>query len=170
MCRRKGVDNALASVAPPHPALHGKTPPLTPAILDNIKVVTETGSVPLKSVASVTAKQNTLLVDIWDADVAKAVSSAIHSANLPGMSPQQDGNSIRIPVSRPTSEVRQSILKNLHETIEAAKNQVRVARTEGLKALGGRGEDGTDDVQKLADAATGELEKSMQTAKKELEK
>ncbi|CAK9785718.1 ribosome recycling factor [Cutaneotrichosporon oleaginosum] len=143
---------------------------VSPAILDNIKVTTDTGSVPLKSVASITAKQNTLIVDVWDADAAKAVSSAIHSANLPGMSPQQDGTSIRIPVSRPTSEVRQSILKNLHETIEAAKNQVRVARTEGLKALGGRGEDGTDDVQKLADAATAELEKSMATAKKELEK
>lgn len=125
---------------------------------------------PLKSVASVTVKQNTLYVDVWDADYIKAVSSAIHSANLPGMSPQQDGNSVRIPVSRPTSEVRTSILKNLHETIEAAKNQVRVSRTEGLKALGGRGEEGTDDIQKLADNATAELEKNMQTAKKELEK
>ncbi|BEI81986.1 hypothetical protein CcaverHIS002_0211460 [Cutaneotrichosporon cavernicola] len=143
---------------------------VSPAILDNIKVTTDSGTVSLKSVASVTAKQNTLFVDVWDADTAKAVSSAIHSANLPGMSPQQDGNSIRIPVSRPTSEVRQSILKNLHETIEAAKNQVRVARSDSLKALGGRGEDGTDAVQKLADAATAELEKSMQLAKKELEK
>ncbi|GMK59021.1 hypothetical protein CspeluHIS016_0700360 [Cutaneotrichosporon spelunceum] len=143
---------------------------VSPAILDTIKVKTDAGSVALKSVASVTAKQNTLFVDVWDADVAKAVASAIHSANLPGMSPQQDGHTIRIPVSRPTSEVRQSILKSLHETVESAKNQVRVARSEGLKALGGRGEDGTDDVQKLADAATSELEKNMQTAKKELEK
>ncbi|BEJ12684.1 hypothetical protein CspHIS471_0211440 [Cutaneotrichosporon sp. HIS471] len=143
---------------------------VSPAILDNIKITTDSGTVSLKSVASVTAKQNTLFVDVWDAETAKAVSSAIHSANLPGMSPQQDGNSIRIPVSRPTSEVRQSILKNLHETIEAAKNQVRVARSDSLKALGGRGENGTDDVQKLADAATAELEKSMQLAKKELEK
>lgn len=143
---------------------------LTIAILDNIKVLTDSGSVPLKSVASVTVKQNTLLVEVWDTDMAKPVSSAIHSANLPGMSPQQDGASIRIPVARPTSEIRTSILKNLHDTVETAKNQVRVARTEGLKALGGRGEEGTDEVQKLADAATADLEKNMATAKKELEK
>ena len=71
---------------------------------------------------------------------------------------------------RPTHDQRQEIIKNLGQTIESAKNQVRRARSDGMNSLGGRGEVGTDDVQKLADLYGGELDKVIAQAKKEFEK
>jgi ribosome recycling factor len=118
----------------------------------------------------VTVKANVLTVDVWDSSALKHVESAIHKANLPGISPQRDTTAIRIPVARPTGDVRREILKQLHETLEAAKGQIRIARTDALKALGGRGEEGTDDVQKATDRVSGEIDKLQQSAKKELEK
>ncbi|TXT07144.1 hypothetical protein VHUM_03314 [Vanrija humicola] len=144
---------------------------VSPAVLDSIKVtLPDQGGVPLNQVASVTVRSNALFVDVWEPSALKHVESAINKANLPGLSPMRDGAGIKIPVPKPSGEVRTSILKSIHETVEAAKNQIRVARTDGLKALGGRGEDGTDDVQEIVDKATGELDKLVVTAKKELEK
>ncbi|KAL1405479.1 hypothetical protein Q8F55_009111 [Vanrija albida] len=144
---------------------------VSPAVLDTIKVVLpDQGGVPLNQLASVTVKQNTLYVDVWEPSALKHVESAINKANLPGLSPMRDGTSIKIPVPKPSGEVRTKILKTIAETVETAKNQIRVARTDGLKALGGRGEDGTDDVQKVVDKATADLDKLVATAKTELEK
>ena len=59
--------------------------------------------VPLNNIASITVKQNSLFVDVWDATpgTGKAVESAIHSANMPGISPQRmSETSIKIPISR----------------------------------------------------------------------
>lgn len=123
---------------------------------------------PLKSLASITVKANVLVVDVWDATAGKHVESALHSANLPGISPQRDGNSLRLPVARPTADVRKDILRTLHEAVEQGKSQVRLARTDALKALGGRGAEGTDDIQKATDKHTADLEKLQQSAKKEL--
>lgn len=117
-----------------------------------------------------TVSKNTLVIEPWDAGSAKHIESALHRANLPGMSPQRDGDLVRIPVAKPTADVRKDIVKSLGETIEAAKNQLRQARTDGIKALGGKGEDGADEVQEALESYSHEIDKLLQTAKKELEK
>jgi ribosome recycling factor len=90
---------------------------------------------------------------------------------MPGLSPQRiDGNTLKIPVSRPTAEQRAQILRNLSTTIESAKQQLRTARSEGMKALGGRGAGGTEDVQEMADGFGGELDGVLSKARKEFEK
>jgi ribosome recycling factor len=47
---------------------------------------------------------------------------------------------------RPTEAQRQQILKQGAEAAESAKQQIRLARTDGLKALGGRDQDGSKEV------------------------
>lgn len=79
----------------------------------------------------------------------KHVESAIHSANLPGISPQRNSSRIlRIPISRPTSEVRTAIEKMIADQGEAAKIRLRGARVDALKALvdkdGRKGKWGTE--------------------------
>jgi ribosome recycling factor len=87
-------------------------------MLDSVKVtLPDQGTIPLNAVASVTIKQNTLFVEVWDTDVSirpishlagqltleasKHVESAIHKANLPGLTPQKMGaNTLKIPVPR----------------------------------------------------------------------
>ena len=70
----------------------------------------------MNAVASVTVKQSTLFVEVWDTDVgdhntfimthtyiqaSKHVESAIHKANIPGITPQKMGaNTLKIPVPR----------------------------------------------------------------------
>lgn len=71
---------------------------------------------------------------------------------------------------RPTVEQRSEILKQLNASIESAKNQVRTARTEGFKLVGGKDAQGGDNVQKLANDYGGELDGLLGSAKKELDK
>lgn len=61
-------------------------------------------------------------------------------------------------------------MKSLGETIESAKQQLRLARMDGIKALGGKGEDGVDEVQEITDGFVKDLEALLGTAKKEFEK
>ena len=76
---------------------------MTVAILDTVKVQLpdEPSAVTLNSIASVTVKQNTLFIEVWDTDGMKHVESALHKANLPGLSPQKVNQStLKIPVTR----------------------------------------------------------------------
>ncbi|WVR05407.1 hypothetical protein IAU60_002422 [Kwoniella sp. DSM 27419] len=146
---------------------------ITPALLDSVRVDSPDGQgqCHLNTVASITVKGNALYVEVWDSDSTKFVESAIHRANLPGISPQKTGaNSLKIPVARPTTEQRAEILRNLATTVEAAKSQIRMARTDAFKHLGGRKSDGTDDVQKIVDQSSKELDEQMALAKKEFDK
>lgn len=72
------------------------------ALLDGIKVSipNQDSASTLPSLASVTVKQNILYIDCWDPSTTKHVESALHKANLPGLSPQKmDDRTIKIPVS-----------------------------------------------------------------------
>ncbi|WWC89768.1 uncharacterized protein L201_004694 [Kwoniella dendrophila CBS 6074] len=146
---------------------------VTPALLDSVRVQLPDGpgQCHLNAVASITTKGNTLYVEVWDTDSTKHVESAIHQANLPGISPQKTGaNTLKIPISRPTTEQRAEILKSLSNTVESAKQQIRMARTDGFKHLGGRKSNGTDEIQKLVDDANKDLDGQLVLAKKEFEK
>lgn len=73
-------------------------------------------------------------------------------------------------MARPTGETRAALTKTVATTIETAKQQVRLARTDGLKSVGGKNTQGADEVQELADKWGGELDEMLSKAKKELEK
>lgn len=93
----------------------------TAALLDSVRVqlVPDEALEPLQSVASVTVRNATLFVEVYDADVGerrpepltsrltlptqslKHVESAINKANLPGISPQRhDDRTLKIPIAR----------------------------------------------------------------------
>ncbi|MDN8660382.1 ribosome-recycling factor, partial [Staphylococcus aureus] len=88
------------------------------------------GGVSLNQVASVTVRNNALYVDVWDPSALKHVESAINKANLPGLTPMRDGTGIKIPVPKPSGEVRTKIVKSFGETAETAKTQVRAVRND----------------------------------------
>lgn len=111
-----------------------------------------------------------LLVEAYDSDTVKHVESALHKANLPGMSPQRDGDRIRLPVSRPDTNVRNEIARSLGGTVEDAKNQMRQARSDGIKSLGGKNAEGADEIQSALESKSKEIDEALKTAKKELEK
>lgn len=77
---------------------------------------------------------------------------------------------MRVAVAAPTGEVRDGLLKNIHDGIESAKNQVRGTRGEALKALGGRGEEGSEEVQEICEGAVGMLEGMWVGVREEMKK
>ncbi|KAJ9127529.1 hypothetical protein QFC24_000938 [Naganishia onofrii] len=149
---------------------------VTPALLDPVRVQLpeyDTAE-PLQSVASVTVKQGALWVEVYDPDTLKHVESAIHAANLPGISPQKHSSrTLRIPISRPTNETRMAIEKMIADQGEAAKVRLRGARGDALKALvdkdGRKGKWGTE-AQQITDKFGSEIDQLIVTAKKELAK
>ena len=73
------------------------------ALLDSVKILSPDSNklVPLHSVASITVQGQELQVNIFEDRLVKVVEGAIHSANLPGMSPINSGSgTLRIPVTR----------------------------------------------------------------------
>ncbi|KAI5452350.1 hypothetical protein NCC49_000911 [Naganishia albida] len=149
---------------------------ITPALLDPVRVQLPDydAAEPLQSVASVTVKQGALWVEVYDPDTLKHVESAIHAANLPGISPQKDSSrTLRIPISRPSSETRTAIEKMIADQGEAAKIRLRGARTDALKALvdkdGRKGKWGTE-AQQITDKFGSEIDTLITSAKKELAK
>lgn len=149
---------------------------ISPALLDSIRVQLpgDDSSQSLESVASITTKQGALWVQVWDSDALKAVESALHKANLPGMSPQKfDASTLKIPVSRPTQEHRTTIMKGLQDAVETAKQQFRLSRTDGMKGL--KSKDGKNsvagkEIQKMTDKYSKDVDGLIHDAKRELAK
>ncbi|GMK56167.1 hypothetical protein CspeluHIS016_0300070 [Cutaneotrichosporon spelunceum] len=148
---------------------HGR---LTPAMLDGIKLATPTGSAALRSIASVTSvpADRALRVEAFDPATAKAVFAAIRDAGIPGLSASKEEGIVRVEVARATGDVRESLARSIHEGLESAKHQIRGARAEGLKALGGRGADGTEEVCEVTEGAVGMLDGMWTGAQEELKK
>lgn len=74
---------------------------------------------------------------------------------------------------RPTEEHRQAILKNINDQVETAKNQFRLARADGMKALrskAGKNSPAGKEIQKLTDTFGADVDQLVQDAKRELAK
>ncbi|BEJ11611.1 hypothetical protein CspHIS471_0200710 [Cutaneotrichosporon sp. HIS471] len=148
---------------------HGR---LTPAMLDGIKLATPTGSAALRSIASVTSvpADRALRVEAFDPTTAKAVFAAIRDAGIPGLSASKEEGIVRVEVARPMGDVREGLARNIQQGLESAKHQIRGARAEGLKALGGRGADGTNQVCEVTEGAVGVLDGMWVGVREELKK
>lgn len=149
---------------------------VTPALLDSVRVSLPDypSAEPLVNVASVTVNKNALWVEVYDEASLKFVDSAINKANLPGISPvKHDNLTLRIPVARPTADTRTAIMKHINDAAEQAKQQIRIARTDALKAIkhkDGKKSPSGKDAQALTDKFGVEVDGFVTTAKKELAK
>lgn len=103
-----------------------------PKILDKITVMYYGTNTPLNQVASISvpeAKQ--ILIKPWDRNVIKEVERALIEADL-GITPQNDGQNIRLNFPDLTGERRKEIVKDLKSYAEDAKISVRNARREAI--------------------------------------
>jgi ribosome recycling factor len=147
-------------------------------MLDGVQVEYYGQMVPLKSVATLTVADATMIVaQPFDHSQFSAIERAILKSDL-GLNPSNDGKVVRIPVPQPTEERRKELVKKAHEIAETAKNSVRQARREvndRLKKMakdGGLGADdehrGHEDAQKLHDHYIDEVSKSLEHKEKEI--
>jgi ribosome recycling factor len=148
-----------------------------PALLEGVRVDYYGTSTPLSQVANVAAADGSLLtVKPWEKSMLKEIEKAIVEANL-GVSTNNDGEIIRIPVPSMSQERRKELVKQAKSKGEDAKIAVRNARRDGNELLKSTLKDGdiTEDdekrglkiVQDLTDAYVKKVDDAL--AKKEAE-
>ena len=106
-----------------------------PHILDKITVDYYGTPTPINNMANITVPEARLLViSVWDKSALKNVEKAILAANI-GITPNNDGNVIRLAFPELTEERRKSLVKELKTNAENTKIVLRNARRDAIDAL-----------------------------------
>lgn len=131
-----------------------------PALLNGIMVDYYGAPTPIKAVASIGVPEpRTLAVTPFDASQANAVEKAIRDSDL-GVSPNRDGNVIRVTMPELTEERRKEYVKLAKTKAEEGKVAVRNIRRKAKESIdksvkdGELGEDEGDRLQKELDKLT----------------
>lgn len=99
-----------------------------PHVLDDIRVDYYGVPTPITQLAGIKVPEASMLVvEPWDKSALKAVERAIADSDL-GITPSNDGISIRLPFPKPTEERRRELVKECNKYAEEAKISVRNAR------------------------------------------
>ena len=147
-----------------------------PALVEDIKVDYFGTPTPLKSMGSVTTPEpRQLVITPWDKSALKAIEKAIQSSPL-GITPQNDGDSVRLNMPELTQERRVELTKIVNKHAEEARIAVRNVRRdviEGLKKMEKDAKITEDDLkkyQKEAQDSTDAFIKKIDTVLAEKEK
>ena len=150
----------------------------SPHLLDRIEVDYYGAVTPLKQLAQVSASDARLLtVTPFDKSSISAIEKAIMESDL-GLTPNNDGNVIRLQIPELNEERRRDLVKVVHGVGEEGKIAVRNIRRDvmhDLRELKKEGEVGEDDerraeaeLQKRTDAATGEIDGLLKAKEEEI--
>ena len=115
-----------------------------------------------------------LVVEPWDKSALRAIEKAIESSDL-GITPSNDGTSIRLPFPKPTEERRKELVKECKELAEEARVSVRNVRRD-VNGKIERDEELSDDeqsrekkaVQKLTDSYVAKIDEMLKTKSAEV--
>lgn len=120
-----------------------------PLVFNNVMVDYYGCPTPLPQVASVTAPDaKTLMLQPWEKKMIPVIEKAIIDANL-GLTPSNNGESIRCTVPALTEDRRKELIKKAKAAGENAKVSVRNARRDGIELLKKANKDGMpEDLQK----------------------
>jgi len=112
-----------------------RTGKASPAMLNGLLVSYYGALTPIQQVANIaTADSRTLTIQAFDKTAIPDIERAIFEANL-GVTPQNDGELIRINIPPLTTERRQQLAKKVKSEGEAAKVSVRNARRDAMEAI-----------------------------------
>ena len=150
----------------------------TPALLDRISVDYYGTQTPLNQLSTISAPEARLLtVQPYDKSSIKAIERAIQESDL-GLTPNNDGQIIRLQVPELTEERRRQLVKVVRGLAEEGKVAVRNIRRDtmhDLRELRDAGEAGSDDehraeeaLQKLTDARVAEVDSALKAKEAEI--
>ncbi len=104
-------------------------------VLDRIKVDYYGVPTPVNQMAGVkTPEAHLLVIEPWDKGVLRAIEQAILESDL-GVTPNNDGNVIRLPFPSLTEERRRDLVKQCKAFAEEARVAVRNARRDANSAV-----------------------------------
>jgi ribosome recycling factor len=148
------------------------------ALVDTVHVDYYGSNVPLNQVANITTPDaRTIQVSPWEAGTIGAIEKAILAANI-GLTPQNDGKVVRIPLPQMTEERRKEMVKLVKKMGEETKVAIRNHRRDGNEELKKQEKAKTiseddakkamDLVQKKTDEKTAEVDKVVAGKEKEI--
>ena len=144
-------------------------------VLDGISVEYYGQPTPITQLAGVKVPEASMLViEPWDKSSLKAIEKAIEASDL-GITPSNDGISIRLPFPRPTEERRRELAKECSKLAEDARVAVRNVRRDANGKVE-RDEELPEDeatrekkaIQKLTDAYVAKIEDMLKTKTAEI--
>lgn len=149
-----------------------------PSLLDRIVVNYYNTPTPLNQLASISAPEpRMLLIQPWDKTVIKEIEKAIMASDL-GLTPNSDGNVIRIGIPQLTEERRKQLVKVVKKESEDHRIAIRNIRrdmNEEIKTLEKNSEITEDEsrryldeVQKLTDKYIAEIDRLAEAKEKEI--
>ena len=106
-----------------------------PHILDKVMVEYYGVMTPINQMGTISVSEARILnINIWDVSQIKKVMKAINQADI-GISPTDDGKTIRLVFPTLTEERRKEICKNVKKICEETKIAMRNARRDSLDML-----------------------------------
>ena len=149
-----------------------------PAVLDKIPVDYYGCPTPINQLANVMVSEGrNLLITPFDPTTIRAISKAILSSDL-GITPTDDGKTIRLVFPQPTEDRRKELVKTVKKYGEEAKVAVRNERRDlmdKIKAMKKNGEITEDDqksaekkAQTLTDNCIEEIDRIVSAKEKEI--
>jgi ribosome recycling factor len=147
-------------------------------LLDPIEVEAYGASMPLNQVATVSVPESRLLsIQVWDRSMVSAVEKAILKSDL-GMTPNTEGQVIRLRVPEMNQQRRQEMVKVAHKYAEQARIAARHVRRDGMELLKKLEKDGLaseddvarqhDQVQKATDQTIADIDQALAAKEKEI--
>ena len=107
----------------------------TTALVEGVMVDSYGAKVPLKGVATITIPEPTqIAIQPFSKDQLTNIEKGILEADL-GLTPQNDGNYIRLNIPPLTEERRKDLVKLVHKFAEDSRISIRNARHEALNTL-----------------------------------
>ncbi len=147
-----------------------RTSRANPALVENLDVDYFGTRMQLSQLAQISAGDTRLLViQPWDQTAVNLIAKAIQQSDL-GMTPNVDGDRIRLNIPPMTEERRRDMVKLVRTRCEDAKVAIRNVRKdvrEFIRAMEKDGDIGQDDskraqeqLQKVTDQAVAEIDES----------
>jgi ribosome recycling factor len=155
-----------------------RTGKATTALLEGIKVECYGSKVPLKQVANIGVPEvRLLLIQPWDKNLLPEIEKSIFQSDL-GLTPNNDGKVIRLPIPPLTEERRKELVKLVKKLGEEGKIAIRNIRRDGNDELkkgektGEFSEDnaqrGMKDIQEITDDFIEQIDKVVAEKEKEV--
>ncbi|GAB4493522.1 MAG: ribosome recycling factor [Anaerolineales bacterium] len=149
-----------------------------PALVEKLHVEYYGAETPLQQLASISVPEpRSLLIKPFDKSTLKAMEKAILASDL-GLTPNNDGQAIRLNLPPLTEERRRDLVKQVHHRLEEARVALRNIRRDVLKDMKDFenekmiSEDdlkrGEEEVQKLMEKIAAEVEKIGQRKEHEI--
>ncbi|HEY56954.1 MAG TPA: ribosome recycling factor [Anaerolineae bacterium] len=106
-----------------------------PALVERLEVEYYGVPTPLMQIATITVPEpRQLLIKPFDPSSLKAIEKAIRNSDL-GLTPNNDGHSIRLILPPLTEERRRELVKVVHRRVEEARVAIRNVRRDAIKDL-----------------------------------